>query len=45
MTNPSMALAELVEKGGDVDFVREMLQFVAQRMEMDVEGALWRSLR
>ncbi len=39
MTNPSMALAELVEKGGDVDLVREMLQCVAQRMmEADVEG-------
>lgn len=39
MTNPSMALAELVEKGGDVDFVREMLQFIAQRlMDDDVEG-------
>jgi putative transposase len=39
MTNPSIALAELVEKGGDVDFVREMLGFMAQRlMEADVEG-------
>ena len=39
MTNPSIALAELVEKGGDVDLVREMLQFIAQRMmEADVEG-------
>ncbi len=39
MTKPSMALAELVEKGADGDFLREMVQFVAQRlMEMDVEG-------
>jgi len=39
MTKPSMALAELIEKGGDVDFVREMLQFIAQRfMDEDVEG-------
>ena len=39
MTNHSMALAELVEKGGDVDFVREMLEFIAHRMmEADVEA-------
>lgn len=39
MTNPSMALTELVEKGADVDVLREMLQFVAQRMmDLDVEG-------
>ncbi len=39
MTNPSMTLAELVEKGADVDVLREMLQFVAQRMmDLDVEG-------
>jgi putative transposase len=39
MTKPSMSLAELSEKGADGDFLREMIQFVAQRlMEMDVEG-------
>ena len=38
MAKPSIALSELVEKGGDVDFVREMLQYAAQRlMEIDVE--------
>uniref|UniRef100_E6PDP2 Transposase of ISCARN47, IS256 family n=3 Tax=mine drainage metagenome TaxID=410659 RepID=E6PDP2_9ZZZZ len=39
MTTPSMALTELVEKGADVDVLREMLQFVSQRMmDFDVEG-------
>src|SRR5512134_3059445 len=39
MTKPTMALAELAEKGPDADLLREMIQFVAQRMmEMDVEG-------
>jgi putative transposase len=39
MTKASMALADLAEKGADVDVLREMLQFVAQRlMEADVEG-------
>ena len=39
MTNPSMTLTELVEKGADIDVLREMLQFVAQRMmDLDVEG-------
>ena len=34
----TMALAELAEKGADVDLLREMIQFVAQRlMELDVE--------
>ena len=38
MTNASIALAELAEKGADVDVLREMLHFVAQRlMELDVE--------
>ena len=37
MAKPSIALSELIEKGGDVDFVREMLQYAAQRlMEIDV---------
>ena len=39
MTNPTMALSELVEKGADADLLRHMLQFVAQRMmEFDVEA-------
>lgn len=39
MTKTSIALTELAEKGGDVDLVREMLRFMAQRlMEADVEG-------
>ncbi len=39
MTNPSIALTELVEKGADADLLREMLQFIAQRMmDDDVEG-------
>ena len=38
MTKARMALAELAEKGADADFLREMIQYVAQRlMEMDVE--------
>ena len=39
MTKASMSLAELAEKGAEADLLREMIQFVAQRlMEMDVEG-------
>ena len=35
----NMALAELAEKGADVDLLREMIQFVAQQlMDMDVGG-------
>ena len=35
----TMALAELSEKGADVDFVREMIRHVAQRMmDMDLEN-------
>ena len=38
MTNPTLALAELAEKGADVDVLRQMVQFMAQRlMELDVE--------
>jgi putative transposase len=38
-TKSNIALAELVEKGADVDLLREMIQYVAQRMmDMDVEG-------
>ncbi len=39
MTNPTMALAELAEKGADIDVLRQMVQFMAQRlMEVDVES-------
>ena len=35
----TIALAELAEKGADVDMLRQMVQFMAQRlMEIDVEG-------
>ncbi len=38
-TKSNIALAELVEKGADADLLREMIQYVAQRMmDMDVEG-------
>jgi len=38
-TRPTIALAELAEKGPDADLVREMIQYVAQRMmELDAEG-------
>jgi len=39
MAKPSIALLEPVEKGADVDLVRDMLHFAAQKlMEMDVEA-------
>jgi len=39
MTNATMALAELAEKGPDVDMLRQMVQFMAQRMmDFDVES-------
>jgi hypothetical protein len=39
MTTSTIALAELAEKGADVDMLRQMVQFMAQRlMEIDVEG-------
>jgi len=38
-TKSTMALTELAEKGADADLLRDMLQFVAQRlMDMDVES-------
>lgn len=38
-TKTNIALAELAEKGADADFLREMIQYVAQRlMDMDVES-------
>ncbi|CAM3790081.1 Mutator family transposase [Roseateles saccharophilus] len=39
MTASTIALAELAEKGADVDVLRQMVQFMAQRlMEIDAEG-------
>ena len=39
MTTATIALAELAEKGADIDVLRQMVQFMAQRlMELDVEG-------
>jgi urease gamma subunit len=39
-TNATMAVAELAENGADVGTLRQMVQFMAQRlMELDVEGA------
>jgi transposase-like protein len=39
MTAATMALTELAEKGADIDVLRQMVQFMAQRlMEIDVEG-------
>jgi putative transposase len=38
-TKNTIALAELAEKGADADLLRDMIQFVAQRMmEMDIES-------
>ena len=38
-TKTNIALAELAEKGADTDLLREMIQYVAQRMmDMDVES-------
>lgn len=39
-TKTNMALAELAEKGADTDLLKQMIQFVAQRMmEMDAQAA------
>jgi putative transposase len=39
MTKPSISLTELAEKGSDIDVLRPMIQYVAQRlMELDVDG-------
>jgi hypothetical protein len=39
MTAPMMTLAELAEKGPDIDVLRQMVQFMAQRlMDVDVES-------
>jgi len=38
-TQGTISLAELVEKGADTDLLREMIQFVGQRMmKMDTES-------
>jgi putative transposase len=37
MTTATIALAELAEKGSDIDVLRQMVQFMAQRL-MDIEG-------
>lgn len=39
MTEEKMALVELIEQASDVDLIREMLAFAAERMmEMEVEA-------
>ncbi len=39
MTTATMALTELAEKGADIDVLRQMVQFMAQRlMELDVDA-------
>ena len=39
MTTDRMALRELLEKGSDVDVLREMIGYVAQRlMDLEVDG-------
>ena len=39
MTTATIALTELAEKGADIDVLRQMVQFMAQRlMELDVEA-------
>ena len=39
MTDDKMALRELLEKGSDASFLREMIGFAAQRlMELETEG-------
>jgi putative transposase len=39
MTNATMTLAELTEKGANIDVLRQMVLFMAQRlMELDVEA-------
>ena len=39
MTNATIACTELAEKGADIDVLRQMVQFMVQRlMELDVEA-------
>src|SRR3978361_1847141 len=37
MTTPTIALTELAEKGADVDVLRQMVQFMGQRL-MEIDG-------
>ena len=40
MTDPRMTLAELIEKGGDADFLKDVLAFSLQRlMDLEAEAA------
>jgi hypothetical protein len=46
MSRLSMALTELAERGADADVLREIRQFVTQRMmDLGVEGPLRSALR
>ena len=39
MSNATVALTELAETGADIDMLRQMVQFMAQRlMKLDFEG-------
>jgi putative transposase len=39
MTTATMALTDLAEKGAEIDVLRQLVQFMAQRlMDLDVEG-------
>ena len=39
MTTATIALTELAEKGADIDVLRQMVQFMAQRLvEIDLES-------
>ena len=39
MTNATIALTELAEKGADIDLLRQMVQFMAQRlMDLDAQA-------
>jgi len=39
MTKPSISLTELTEKGPDVDLLRQMIEYLTQRlMDLDVDG-------
>lgn len=39
MTDPNNALLELADKGADIDMLRQMVRFMAQRlMDIDVQA-------
>jgi hypothetical protein len=42
MTTAAMALAELAEKGADVDVLRQMMQFMASRVAPGMKAQFWR---